>query len=228
MDNTTVRKRLLELVDEKYRKFHSALVPGVDNILGVRLPNLREIAKELAKGDWRGYLSSAQTDYCEEITLQGLVIGYAKADLEEILRYTSGFVPKINNWGVCDCFCSNLKITKKHLPQVWEFLQPYLRSPKEFELRFGIVMLLTFYIQDEYIDRVLPLLNGATHEGYYVKMAVAWALSICFAKYPEKAMLYLKESTLDDFTYNKALQKITESLRVDKETKTIIRRMKRS
>jgi 3-methyladenine DNA glycosylase AlkD len=193
----------------------------------VRLPKLRELAKELAKGDWRGYIAVAQADYYEEVMLQGLVIAYAKADIEEVLRYVAAFVPKINNWAVCDSFCTSLKITQRHRARVWDFLQPYLHSRKEFELRFGIVMLLGFYIADEYIDQVLALLDGAKHEGYYVKMAVAWAISICFVKYPEKTMAYLQNSTLDDFTYNKALQKITESFRVDKETKILIRSMKR-
>lgn len=222
----SVRKRIFELTDEKYRQFHSKLVPNVDNVLGVRLPNLRELAKELAKGDWRSYLLTAQNDYYEEIMLQGLVIGYAKTTLEEVLHYVTVFVPKITNWGVCDSFCTNLKITKKYKPQIWNFLQPYLLSQKEFELRFGVVMLMSYYIEDKYIDAVLMRLDDIKHEGYYVKMAVAWAISICFIKYPEKTMTYLKSNTLDPFTYNKALQKITESFRVDKETKTLIRSMK--
>lgn len=223
----TVRESIFELADEDYRQFHCKLVPGVDNIVGVRLPNLRKLAKELAKGDWRNYLLEAQNDYYEEIMLQGLVIGYAKGDIEEILPYITAFVPKINNWAVCDSCSNSLKITRNHLARVWEFLQPYLHSPKEYELRFGIVMLLSFYITDEYIDRVLLLCDAAKHEGYYVKMAVAWTISICFIKYPEKTMIYLKNNTLDDFTYNKALQKITESFRVDAPTKIIIRSMKR-
>ncbi len=225
---TTIRQRLFELTDEKYRQFHSGLVPNADNILGVRLPHLRELAKELVKGDWRNFLATAQEDYYEEIMLQGLVIGYAKADIEEILGYVTRFVPKITNWGICDSFCSTLKITKQHQLRVWKFLQPYLLSRQEFQLRFGIVMLLDFYLDDEYIDRVLLLLNGTNHEGYYVKMAVAWTISICFIKYPEKTMVYLKNNTLDDFTHNKALQKITESYRVDSEMKTTIRNMKRN
>jgi 3-methyladenine DNA glycosylase AlkD len=223
----TVRERILELVDEQYRQFHSGLLPGTDNILGVRLPLLRELAKELAKGDWRGYLESAQDEYYEEVMLQGLVIGHAKANIAEILSYVSAFVPKINNWAVCDSFCSSLKITKQHMELVWQFLQPYLQSRKEFELRFGIVMLLDFYIVDEYIDQVLSRLDAVKHEAYYVKMAVAWAFSICFIHYPEKTMAYLQNNTLDDFTYHKALQKITESFRIDKETKVLIRSMKR-
>jgi len=223
----TIRERLIEMADEQYRQFHSKLVPGTDNILGVRLPQLRKVAKELAKSNWKTYIATAQDDYNEEIMLQGLVIGYAKGDIREIIGYIANFVPKINNWGVCDSFCNNLKITKKHKLLIWEFLQPYLRSREEFQLRFGIIMLLSFYIEDEYIDRLLILLDSAKHEGYYVKMAVAWAISICFVKFPQKTLSYLQKNTLDDFTYNKALQKITESLRVNQETKTIIRTMKR-
>lgn len=223
----TIKERIFELADEKYRQFHSKLLPGIDNVVGVRLPRLRELAKELAKAQWRNYLATAQDDYYEETMLQGLVIGYAKADIEEIWGYVAAFVPKINNWGICDSFCSGLKITKNHRPQVWELLRPYLLSQKEFELRFGIVMLLNYYIEDEYIDQVLVYLDSAKHDGYYVKMAVAWCLSICFVKYPKESMSYLKNNTLDDFTYNKALQKITESFRVDQATKTLIRSMKR-
>jgi 3-methyladenine DNA glycosylase AlkD len=226
MENA-IRKRLFELADEKYRLFHSGLVPGADNILGVRLPRLRELAKELAKNDWRDFLATAQEDYYEEIMLQGLVIGYAKADIEEILRYTTIFVPKITNWGICDSFCSTLKITRQQQPRVWEFLQPYLLSHHEFQLRFAIVMMLGYYLDSQYIDRVLLLLDGVKHDGYYVKMAVAWTISICFIKYPEKTMTYLKNNTLDDFTYNKTLQKITESLRVNKVMKITIGNMKR-
>lgn len=223
----TIRERIFELADDDFRQFHCKLVPGTENVLGVRLPELRKLAKEIAKGDWRAYLAEASDDYYEEIMLQGLVIGYAKADINEILQYVTNFVQKIDNWAICDTFCSNLKITKKYMSEVWNFLQPYLLSQKEFEMRFGIVMLLGYYIQEDYIDQVLLLLDNTRHEGYYVKMAVAWAISICFVKYPEKTMTYLKENTLDKFTYNKALQKITESLRVDKATKTVIRSMKR-
>ena len=226
MENA-LRKRLCELADEKYRQFHSGLVPGADNILGVRVPHLRELAKTLARGDWRHFLATAQEDYYEEILLQGLVIGYAKSDIEEILRYVVLFIPKITNWGQCDSFCSTLKITKQHKSRIWEFLQPYLLSRQEFELRFAIVMLLDFFIDDEYIDQVLRCLDEVKHEGYYVKMAVAWTISICFIKYPEKTMTYLKNNNLDNFTYNKALQKATESYRVDKAMKNTLRSMKR-
>ena len=102
-----------------------------------------------------------------------------------------------------------------------------MSSQLEYELRYGVVMLLNYYIEEEYIDRVLQLLDDVKHEGYYVKMAVSWALSICYVKLPEPTMIYLNNNALDTFTFNKALQKMTESYRVDVETKQLIRSMKR-
>ncbi|MVX65584.1 DNA alkylation repair protein [Clostridium chromiireducens] len=223
----TIREKIFELSDSEFQKFQSKLCPNTDNIIGVRLPLLRKLAKEIAKNDWRNFLHDCPNDYFEEIMLQGMVIGYLRADIEEILNHINSFVPKIDNWSVCDSFCIGLKFTKSNMKQVLEFLKIYLNSKKEFELRFGIVMLLDFYIVDEYIDQVLIILDQIKHDGYYVKMAIAWALSICYIKYPDKTIIYLKNNDLDDFTYNKALQKITESFRVDKETKSIIRSMKR-
>jgi len=217
----------MEMADEEYRKFSSSLIPNVDNILGVRLPELRKLAKNIAKGDWRTYLAQADNRYFEETMLQGLVIGYAKTDIEERLRYVADFVPRIDNWSVCDSFCTGLKFTKNHRSLMWDFLQPYLSSDKEYEIRFGVVMLLLYFVEDEYIERVLQWMDRIRHEGYYVKMAVAWAISVCYVKYPEPTMAFLKNNTLDDFTYNKALQKIIESLRVDSETKHVLRSMKR-
>jgi len=225
--NPSIRKQLMEMADEEYRKFSSSLIPNVDNILGVRLPELRKLAKNIAKGDWRTYLAQADNRYFEETMLQGLVIGYAKTDIEERLRYVADFVPRIDNWSVCDSFCTGLKFTKNHRSLMWDFLQPYLSSDKEYEIRFGVVMLLLYFVEDEYIERVLQWMDRIRHEGYYVKMAVAWAISVCYVKYPEPTMAFLKNNTLDDFTYNKALQKIIESLRVDSETKHVLRSMKR-
>lgn len=222
-----IRKQIFELIDTDYQKFSATLIPTINNVLGVRLPELRKIAKNIVKGDWRAYLETAKDEYFEEVMLQGMVIGYVKTDIEEHLSYVASFVPKIDNWSVCDSFCTGLKSTKENKERVWEFLQPYLSSKKEYEIRFGVVMLLDYYIETDYIERVLNLLDRVKHEGFYAKMAVAWAVSICYVKLPESTMEYLRNNTLDDFTYNKALQKITESNRVDKETKSLIRSMKR-
>ena len=227
MNNEEIRQKIFELADGKYKKFHSNLCPNTNNIVGVRVPVLRNLAKEVAKQDIKDYLRNAKNDYYEEIMLQGMVIGLAKIDLKQTCNYLVNFIPKIDNWAVCDVTIAGLKITKKYQKEMLEFLKPYLKSNKEFELRFAIVMLLDFYITEEYIDIVLKILNRVKHEGYYVKMAVAWAISIAFIKFPKKTMKLLKQNDLDNFTYNKALQKITESYRVDEKIKLIIKNMKR-
>ncbi len=222
-----VKEHLISMSDEAYRDFHSSLVPGIQNVLGVRSPKLRGYAKEIAKNEWEDFLKTAQDESYEEILLQGFVIAYAKMEYTLRLSYIKEFVPKIDNWAVCDGFCSTLKDTAKHKEEMRSFLQPYLDSQEEFSLRFAVVMLMDYYICDESIDWVLSEFNRIQHDGYYVKMAVAWAISVCFVKFPEKTWALLQNNTLDDFTYNKALQKMIESLRVDKETKETLRSMKR-
>ena len=225
MDN--LRDKLFELSDEKYKTFHSGLCPNTDNIIGVRLPQLRQLAKEITKDDWRYFLSNSKEDYYEEILIKGLVIAYAKCDVEERLKYIKCFVPKIDNWAICDSFCNTLKFVNKNKKIVWEFIQPYLKSDNEFEVRFAVVIILNYYITEDYIDLILETLDKVKHSGYYVKMAVAWAISMCFVEFEGKTMSYLKHNNLDDFTYNKSLQKICESLRIDKNTKELIKSMKR-
>ncbi|WP_446899226.1 DNA alkylation repair protein [Clostridium sp. LBM24168] len=225
--NKKIREKIFELADEKYKEFHTKISPTKSNIIGVRMPLLRKLAKEIAKGDWREYLTTAESEYYEEIMLQGIVIGYVKVDVEERLQLIGEFIPKIDGWGICDSFCNGLKFIKSNRERVWNFIQPYLKSNNEFHIRFGVVVLLDFYIDEIYINPVLDILDKIKNDGYYVKMAVAWAVSICYIKFPENTMLYLKNSSLDDFTYNKSLQKITESLRIDNKTKLIIKSMKR-
>jgi len=222
-----LREKLFSLADEKYKGFHESLCPGTNNIIGIRVPILRNLAGSIAKEDWREYLKNAKDDYYEEVMLQGMVIGLAKMEFDERIEYVKEFIPKIDNWAVCDVTCAGFKFTKKNMEEVWKFLKPYLASNKEFEIRFAVVMLLDFYITEEYIKDVLEILNNIHHEGYYVKMAVAWAISICYIKFPKETMKLLEKNNLDTFTYNKALQKIIESYRVDKETKRVIKEMKR-
>ena len=223
-----IRKELQALADSKYQEFHSSLLPGANNILGVRIPQLRTMAKEIIKKEeWRTFVKSTDTIYYEETMLQGMIIGLAKMELEEQMKYVTMFIPRIDNWAVCDIFCSELKTSvKKGKENVWQFIQPYLKSSKEFEIRFGIVMLF-HYVDDAHIDSLLKYADSFNHDAYYARMAMAWMISLCFIKFPQKTMEYLKHSTLDNWTYNKALQKTIESFRVDKDTKDILREMKR-
>lgn len=224
-----IRMQLESLAEPDFQKFTSKLIPNIrpETILGVRLPKLRVLAKELAKDDWRGYLADASDESFEEIMLQGLVIGYAKAELSEILEYVKSFLPKIDNWSVCDSFCATLKFPKQYSEQVWEFLLPYFKDACAYYIRFAVVMFLDYYVDAAHLEEGLCYLEEIVHEDYYVKMAVAWAISVCFMKMPEETMPFLKQNKLDDFTYNKALQKITESFKIEKEIKQKIRQMKR-
>lgn len=221
-----LRDKLYNLSDEKYKKFQSTLCPNVDNIIGVRIPKLREIAKEIAKENPIEFLEKYNCELYEEKMIYGLVIGYMKAGFEERVKYIDKFVPMIDNWGICDCCCATYKFTKKNLEEMFGYLQKYINSQDEFEVRFAVIMLMDYYITDEYIDKVFKIYDNINLDKYYVKMAIAWAISVAFIKYEEKTREFLKNNSLDKFTFNKALQKIIESNVVNKETKDEMRRMK--
>lgn len=155
-------------------KFTAALMPGVENVLGIRLPVLRKIARQIAAGDWRTYLAEAEDFYFEERMLQGLVIGCARCTPAEKLEYVARFVPKIDNWAVCDCFCWRLKAAERQ--PMWEFIQPYFRSEAEYDVRFAVVTGLGNFVDGEHLEALLQLLDGVRHEAYYARMAVAWAV----------------------------------------------------
>ena len=229
MSNEEIRKRLEELAEEKYKSFSQSLIPGARPILGVRIPVLRKMAGEIAKGDWKTYLDHARDDSFEEVNLQGFVIGYAKADFDTLLPYIRRHVEKINDWSLCDGFCATLKIVKEHKQEFKRVLQAYKEQDSEFAQRFVAVILLNYYLEPEDIDETLSMLDGLKNDGYYCKMAVAWAVATAMAKQPDKVWEYLNEgnNTLEDFTYNKAIQKMIESYKISKEEKVKMKKMKR-
>ena len=110
---------------------------------------------------------------------------------------------------------------------MWQFIQKYLKSKQEFEIRFAIVMILDYYIDDEYLQKDFEIFDKIKHEGYYAKMAVAWAISICLIKYYEETIEYLKKSKIDNWTYNKSIQKAIESYRISQEQKEFLRNLKK-
>lgn len=225
MDN--IREQLFAKQDLKYKEFHSSLCPNVDKIIGVRVPELRKMAKEIALQDYAQFLEQAKDEYYEELVLQGLVIGYAKISIKETFKYLKKFIPKINSWAVCDTTCSNLKITKKHMREMWGFLEKYINSKNEYEIRFALVMYLNYFLTDEYIDEILQKIDKITSKEYYVQMAIAWLLSFAYIKQKEKTEKYLLQNNLDEFTQNKAIQKICESYRVSSEDKEKLRKYKK-
>lgn len=225
-----IRQELENLVDEEYAKFNKKLCPDTNKkMLGIRVPALRKLAQKIAKQEnWKDFLKQADDNCFEEVLLQGLVIGYAKLEIDEKLKYIKWFVPKIDSWAISDTFCPTLKIKEKDLEKAWNFILPYLNSKKEFDVRFAVIMMLDYYITEEYVDQVLEKLDAISHEGYYVKMAVAWCMAEIGIKFNDEAMAYLKgENHLDKFTFNKALQKMRESYRIDAKQKDELKKMKR-
>lgn len=225
--NQNIREMLFSMQDEAYRDFSGKLLPKGEVLIGVRLPDLKKLAKEIAKGDWEAFVSSYETAYFEEDMLKAFVLGHAKTDLSQRLSYIEKFVPTIHNWSVCDSFCAALKPLRKEPERVFSWLGPYLHSEKEYEVRFGVVMMLDHFLTDDFTGSVIERLDVVRHPGYYVKMAVAWTLSVMMAKYPQKTFSYLKDCRLDDFTFNKTIQKCIESRRIDEEMKAALRKMKK-
>ena len=220
-----VKNELLALKDEGNAVFAKSLIPGDHILLGARLPDMRELAKRIAKDDWRSYIDDWDPYYFEDYMLRGLVIAYAKMDLEERLEEYRRFIPYIDNWSVCDSFCNTWKPKPKERDAVWEFILPYLRTGKEFEMRFAAVMMLCHFIDDEHIDRVISELDSARNDAYYYMMAKAWTLSVCFVRFPEKTMGYLEKGTLDGTTLRMTVRKIRESYRVSDDLKRRVREL---
>lgn len=224
--NQTLRTKLHELAEDEYKNFHKSLVPGLTNMLGVRMPKVRELAKWVSKQDWQSEWDDLSNDCYEELMIKGLLIGYGKLSQEEQTAYLKKYVPLINNWAICDCCCSTWKFIQKDREYWFDFLQRYVDSENEFEIRFAVVSMLDYYITDDYIEQLYDIFDSITHDGYYVKMAVAWAVSICYVKYPKLTWDYLEKKSLDSFTHNKAIQKIRESNCVSKEEKDKILELK--
>lgn len=235
-----IKQELLSLAEPKFQAFTARLMPGVSDILGVRLPILRKIAKRIVKqGDGEAFLKTAALDSFEEILLKGMVIGALPGNPETIFPLIRSFLPCISNWAVCDSFCSSLKIAKRFPEEMWEFILPCLHSEKPFEIRFGLVMLLDYFTDAAHaakafalIDAIPQVKSGTTAktmtlDEYYVKMAAAWCISIYYIRLPEETASYLACNQLDDWTYNKALQKIMESRTISPETREKIKAMKR-
>ena len=243
MTKQEIRSWLSEEAEEGYQKFSSSLIPGCEPMLGIRIPVLRKKAKEIVKGDWKGFLQeygitieeamakpSEAEEYFEEKQLQAMVLGYRKAKTEEeakeLLTLCAKFIPSIQNWSVNDTFCTGLVLSRTYPELVWDFLMKYRASREEFEQRVVAITLMSHYLTDGYIDQVLEVLESLRHEGYYQRMGVAWALATAYAKYPEKTMEVLKRGKLEEWVYQKAIQKMLESYRVPAEEKEMLRAMK--
>lgn len=233
----TVKERLETLAEPSYQQFHQSLLPGTEGILGVRMPNLRKTAKELLKqknGEWQAYICQMEKAFengemllYDEKIIWALCISGGFKSWQEVRPFILRFLPAIDNWAVCDLFCGSLKQARKAPEEAWDFICACAKSSRPYDLRFTAVMLLSHFAEEPYTEPALSLLDSIHSEEYYVKMAVAWAVSVYYVKNQKKTEAYFEHCSLDDWTYNKALQKILESYRVDKGAKEKIRSMKR-
>lgn len=209
--------------DLKYRDFHCRLSPDIPDITGVRVPVIKELAKKIVSDGADNFLKQCTFSSYEERLLYGIVIGSLKTDFNSVAKLIRLFIPQINSWGVCDTFCASLKITKKHMPEMLGIIKTELSSDKTYSKRFAVVMLLDYYITDQYTNEVLSLYDSVKSDEYYVNMAIAWGISVCFIKQRDKTVSYMHQNTLNRFTVNKAVQKIRESLRVTTEDREFVK-----
>lgn len=216
---TELEPKLRALADEKLADFSGGLNPNCKPMLGVRLPELRKIAKEIAKTDYKGFLEECPDTWFEYETLKAYVLGYAKDDIETILSYADRFVPTIGDWSVNDSFCQNFSIARKHPERVYDWLMGYAKKEEEFPQRVTAVLLMSHFLVPEYIHKVLAVMDTLQYDGYYTKMGVAWCVATAYAKFPKETAAYLADNKLQDWTYNKAIQKMCESYRVAAEDK---------
>lgn len=236
IDNWTERdyndflNELKALSDEKYKKFHTSLIPNSDKnfFIGVRMPVMREIGKKIAKGNARSFLDVVKNNFYEEKIMRAVVIGQLKTEsYDEFLSLCDGFVGCIDSWAVCDCFCSSLKRTKRYKKQFFEHVCEYTQSDNPWIVRAGLVLMLDYYLDEEHIDAVLMYCDNAQNDHYCVSMARAWLVAEAMVKCREHAIEYMQSNALDDATFNKAVQKCVESYRVDNETKMYLKSLKR-
>lgn len=214
--------------DLGYKKFLEGLVPEKDNIIGVRSPISKQLAKEISKGNWRSFLMVSKSDFHEEILIRSVVIGLAKTTYEEFTKLVDGFLNHIDNWAICDSFSGGLKQSKKYHEEFFIHIKSFFKSKNPWHIRTGIIILLSHYLDQAHINEVILLCDQVKDDAYYVKMGQAWLLSICYIKFPEITLEYLlSNSTLDKWTYNKSISKITESLRVSPEIKEYLKTLKR-
>ena len=221
-----IKEELNHLAEEKFRDFSFALVKeSALPMLGVRTPALRKMAARIAKEDARGFLDACDFSSIEMATLYGFVLGKLRGDIGEALAYFDRAVEHVDNWLNCDGLCGAFKQAAKHRAEVWDFLQSYRASKEPFRLRVLVVMLMSHFLTDEYIDRVLKIVDEIRCDAYYYRMGAAWCVATAMAKYREKTFAYLKTCHLDDWTYHKAIRKMLESYRVSDGDKALLRQM---
>ena len=222
-----IQKELFSLQDKKYMKFLSKLTPNVpeDTIIGVRIPEIRKLAKKLVKNnEYEDFLKELPHKYYDENLLHGAIISESK-DFENSIELLDNFLPFIDNWAVCDTISP--KIFKKHKKELIEKIKEWSKSDKTYTCRFGVEMLMTHFLDEDFKKEYLEMVANIHSEKYYVKMVVAWFFATALAKQWDYAVIYLENNKLDVWVHNKTIQKARESLRISLEKKGYLKGLKR-
>ncbi|MBR3325617.1 MAG: DNA alkylation repair protein [Clostridia bacterium] len=220
-------KYLISLRDKKYKEFHSSLVLNSKyEMIGIRVPTMRGIAKKIAKTKIEQYLKYTQEKYYEEVMIQGLVTSYIK-DEKTFYKHFKEYIKKIDNWALCDSFCSSIRIVRNYKEKYFNESIIMSLNEEEFTSRAGLVIILDHFISSENLNRIFKTLNQIASDKLYINMAEAWLICEMYIKYPEETEMFLNNNNLNKFTQNKAISKIQDSYRVTKEDKENIKKYRK-
>ena len=224
MDKIT--KLLFEMRDEKFRDFTSKLIPGVNKelIIGVRVPEIRRLAKALSADERKKFISELPHKYHEENLLHGAILQLIKNDIGEVISETEKFLPYIDNWAVCDM--SQSKLLGKYPDMVFGKACEWAKSEKTYTVRFAIDVLLQFFLDENFKSEVFSLAESIVSEEYYINMALAWFWSFALIKRYDEALPIIESKRLPAFVHNKAIQKARESYRISDERKEYLKTLK--
>ena len=222
--NTGVYKRTLGvlhgLADLPFKEFSQRIIKSNKQMIGVKIPLLKKVANEILKNEELSYLDECEFKFFEDTLIFGLII--AKLDEEEFFKYLPTYLSHVDSWAHIDSFVPTIKFIKKNKDKFFDVIKNNLFTAKDFCLRFYLVCLMNYYLDDERLDFVLSAVESCDGKGYYNDMAIAWLLSVAFIKRQEKVLLFLKNCKLSNFTLNKTISKIRDSLRVTRETKSLL------
>ena len=219
----TIQARLFTLQDREYRDFQCKLMPTVDRerVIGVRTPELRKLAKSFSREpESEEFLKILPHKYYEEDNLHGFLIEHI-ADYDRAVAAIDAFLPYVDNWATCDLMCP--KAFKNHLPELLEKIGEWLKSGRTYTVRFGIGMLLRFYLDENFKPEYAEVVAGVRSEEYYVNMMIAWYFATALYKQYDAALSFILERRLDVWTHSKAIQKAIESYRITEERKAYLR-----
>ena len=222
----SITEQLFALQDIEYKQFHSKLMPTInpDVIIGVRTPELRKLAKQLAKStNVEKFLQELPHRYYEENNLHGFLIESIR-DFDACIAALNKFLPYVDNWATCDMMAP--KVLKKDLPKLYEWVKVWIASGETYTIRFGVNMLMKYFLDEAFLPEYPALVASIQSEEYYVKMVVAWYFATALAKQYDAVLPYIEEHRLDAWTHNKTIQKAVESYRISPEQKLYLKTLK--